>query len=403
LPHEATEPVLGKTYGVITYQEQVMLLCIVLGDFEPNEAAVALKVVAKGVARDVAGRAKLDAYADKFREGASKKGMSGDAITVLWGQILDMASYSFNRSHAAGYALQSYQDMWLKHYYPLEFFSALLSVKPDKAAAIIREARVFGIEILPPDINDSDVDFTIVDNAILFGLLGIKQVGDNSIKAIREQRPFVSFEDFEDRVEKKQCNAQVKRSLLGAGAFDRFGMREDGLMIPFHLAPSIGKEGKDGKVKETMWDIIFRDTDWTWGPISRGRAEVELMGHRIEADPALLRAQEEIKSRVWDISELEAAPKGTTVVVGGEVTAIKHTKTKKGGDMAFVDLSFGASDYSVTFFSNTLDWFGDMLTEGAAILVSGEWDPNFASVRADHVMTVEDLMHAEQEELAHAS
>ncbi len=352
------EPFLGTTFGLIIYQEQVMQMYRALGeDVLPSEAAVFLKVVAKGIARDLEGRKKLEPFFDKFSRGCQKRGIDRVVYEELWQNILQMTTYSFNKSHSTGYAVQAYQDMWLKVHYPLEFYSSLLTVEQKKTPLIIREARILGIRILPPDVNISGSGFTIDGDSIRFGLLAIKQVGPAAVAELTAHRPYDTFEQIEERCEKKKVNEKVKKALLGSGALDSLGLRND-------------------TIEE-----------------AKAEGEREYIGFTLSRASDIEQYKSVIESRVIPSHELDELD-GGSVFVGGEVVSLKEIKTRKGDPMAFVDISFGANEYSLTLFPEQYEKYGGFLTEGNAIVVKGDWDASRHTVVVKNAITAKDLAQA---------
>lgn len=359
LVHPAVEPFVGTTYGLIIYQEQVMQMYRALGeDVLPSEAAIFLKVVAKGIARDIEGKKKLAPFFEKFAKGCEAKGIDKKIYEEIWAQILQMTTYSFNKSHSTGYAIEAYQDWWLKYHSPLELYTSLLTIEENKTAQIIREARLAGIQILPPDINTSEVGFTIDTNAIRFGLVAIKNVGPAAVQEIMSKRPFVSYDDIEERCVKTKINSKVKTALFNSGALDSLGLRND--IIP--------EEKANGEI-ETIGFVLSRASD------------IEQHKHVIESRT--------IPSHVLD--EMD----GGNVFVGGEIVSVKEIKTKHGDPMAFVDLSFGANDYALTFFPELYEKYQHFLSEGNAVVIKGEWDASRKTVVVRNAVTAKALAEAE--------
>lgn len=367
--HEAMREFVGTTYGFMIYQEQVMQIFRVLGyDVQSSAAAVFLKVVAKGIARDLEGKQKLQKYYDIFAKGCEEKSIPKQAYDEVWDQILQMTTYAFNRSHAAGYALQAYQDMWLKTHYPLEFYACLLSVETEQVPVIIRESSHFKVKVLSPDINTSDVGFTIDGDAIRFGLLAVKQVGDVAIREIKGIRPIVSYEDFFDRAPRAKVNKRVKESLFKAGAFDTLGGRD-----------------------EWVLDLEAKPIDGGLSMTKKAAGEKEVLGHVLSKKSEVEQYANLIKERIFTLSELEALGQETDVVVGGEVVTLKEHTTKGGHTMAFVDVSFGTDEYSCTLWSEKYADYQDFLLEGTAVLIAGTWDPERRSVLVTGACTASQL------------
>jgi DNA polymerase-3 subunit alpha len=218
------ETILEPTYGVITYQEQVMRIAQVLAGISLAEADVLRKAVGKKDAELI--RIELG----KFVEKAVARGYDRRIIEELAGQIETFGRYGFNKSHSVAYSVISYQTAWLKAHYPAEFMAALLSSSigdTDSVVKFINEAREVGIDVLPPDVNESGYKFTVVgEKRIRFGLGAIRNVGKSAIDtmlAARSERPFTSFYDFCDRVDLRLCNKRVFEALIASGALDNVG------------------------------------------------------------------------------------------------------------------------------------------------------------------------------------
>ena len=218
------EAILSTTYGVITYQEQVMRIAQVLAGISLAEADVLRKAVGKKDAELI--RAELG----KFTEKAVSRGHPARIIEELSGQIETFGRYGFNKSHAVAYSVISYQTAWLKAHHPAEFMAALLSSSigdTDSVVKFINEAREIGIEVLPPDVNESGYKFTVIgDKRIRFGLGAIRNAGKSAIDSIlaaRRERPFASFYDFCDRIDLRLCNKRVFEALIASGAVDNLG------------------------------------------------------------------------------------------------------------------------------------------------------------------------------------
>lgn len=224
---EALKPILEPTYGVIVYQEQVMQIVQAIGGFSLGES---------DIIRRAMGKKKFDLmkkYAEEFAQRAQKRGFSYDNAKSLFELIEKFAGYGFNKSHSAAYAMITYQTAYLKTYYPTEFLSALLTFEAentDKIAKYIEEAKVLGIEVLPPNVNKSNAEFTPIDDKILFGLSAIKGVGSKAIESIVANRPYESIEDFILKVDTSKVNKKVLEQLIKAGAMDDFGLSRKAML-----------------------------------------------------------------------------------------------------------------------------------------------------------------------------
>ncbi len=224
---EALKPILEPTYGVIVYQEQVMQIVQAIGGFSLGEA---------DIIRRAMGKKKFDLmkkYAEEFATRAQQRGFSYENAKALFELIEKFAGYGFNKSHSAAYAMITYQTAYLKTYYPTEFLSALLTYEAentDKIAKYIEEAKVLGIEVLPPNVNKSNAEFTPIEDKILFGLSAIKGVGSKAIESIVANRPYESLEDFILKVDTGKVNKKVLEQLIKAGAMDDFGLSRKAML-----------------------------------------------------------------------------------------------------------------------------------------------------------------------------
>ncbi|HOJ84927.1 MAG TPA: DNA polymerase III subunit alpha, partial [Bacillota bacterium] len=223
-PHPDLEPILKETYGVIVYQEQIMEIAATMAGFTLAQADLLRRAIGKK------NKEILDQQQDLFIQGCMKKGYSRSLAREIYDLILKFASYGFNKSHAAAYALIAYQTAYLKANYPVEYMASLMTgycSSSDKVALYIADCRRQGIEVLPPDINESEINFTVIDDKnIRFGLAAVKNVGTGAIESILEARrakPFVSLRDFSARVDGRLCNRKAVESLIKCGAFDSLG------------------------------------------------------------------------------------------------------------------------------------------------------------------------------------
>ncbi len=223
---------LGETYGLIVYQEQVMAIAQVLAGYSLGAADNMRRVMGKKK------KAELDKQFDGFQAGMLERGFSKDAVKTLWDILVPFADYAFNKSHSAAYGVVTYWTAYLKANYPSEYMAALLqSVKDDKdkMALYLGECRRMRITVLPPDVNDSAAKFTAVGTDIRFGLNAVRNVGANVVAAIVEAREkagkFTSFTDFLDKVPAVVCNKRTIESLIKAGAFDSLEPSRRALLV----------------------------------------------------------------------------------------------------------------------------------------------------------------------------
>lgn len=355
--HSALEPHMNRTYGLLVYQEQVMKVCEHLGGFTLAEADTVRKAITKWIGKR--GTQYLVQYQQKFVDGAMSRGIGQELAEDIWDKLTQFASYAFNASHSAGYAAQAYQDMLLKTHYPVEFYTSLLTLEPAHVARAIREAKNKGIDVLPPDINVSRDQFTIDADSIRFGLEAIKFVGNAAVQEIvrvrDEDGPFKSYEDFCERVKPRKCNQRVKDSLINAGAFDCFDMR----------------------------------SDWTEEQVSQ--AEVELLGMNLSVEVVSPEMSNIIDECSNSYDDFIVAPKGTMLIVGGEVVTYTHRQTKAKKDMCLLSLHHKGITTDVVVFPNIYYKYVDDLKVGNVLMIKGEKDDR-GGLKASIISPVADIL-----------
>jgi len=345
--HPRLEPILKDTYGVILYQEQVMRIASDLAGFTLGEADLLRRAMGKKKPEIIAG------LRSQFVEGAAGNGVEVETA----GQIFDLmeyfAGYGFNKSHSAAYAMVSYQTAFLKANYPLQYMAALLtSVKDntDKVAAYIEECRRLGIEVLPPDVNESRESFTVAGNKIRFGLAAVKNVGTGAVDSIIRTRekdgPFSSYADFCRRLDTKVVNRRVLESLIKCGAFDSLGHRRAQLMAAVDTGLGLAQQSQrerengqlslldfmDGGVQESV-SLSLPDVD-EYPEAEMLAIEKETLGLYISGHP-LSRYRDTLSELVTaTAAELPELPDDSEVVLGGLIAAVKKLSTRRGEPMA---------------------------------------------------------------------
>lgn len=355
--HPDVEDILKETYGLIIYQEQVMRICQRLGGFSMAEADEMRKAIGKlyRLPGDQA-QAYMNRFRSKWDEGCSSKGVDRDVSERIWSMILAFGGYGFNLSHAAAYSVQAYQDMWLKTHYPLEFYAAFLTFDPDKAQRTIREARRVGVDISPPDINTSDVGFTVDfdNNAILFGLRAIRNVGEKAVETIKEFRPYESIDDFIEKVPARRCNSRVRESLIAAGAFDCFGARKDWVAADVH------------------------------------RAEREFLGASLTVGKQVIKYRDVIVNRYFPEEETRSMHSGEGVIIGGEVVSSRTIKTKRKQDMCFLNIEFEDNKWRCVLFPDAWAQYESLIVLMIPVMIVGRVDDR-GSIIVDEMQSLESL------------
>lgn len=334
--NERAEPALAPTFGLIVYQEQIMRLAKDMANFTGGEADALRKAISKEYRNGKPHVIKWlqdRGYTQKWIDGCRENGISDTVIEYVWDLIINFGDYGFNKSHAYAYAVQAYQDMWLKVNYPTEFYAALMTFDPDLSKKVLREARVFGVQVLPPNINKSKFGFSVDDKAIRYGLRAVKNLGDVGANAILENQPFTGLDDFRARVAPRKCNRRALESLVQAGAFDDWGARDD------------------------------------WHPDEVTAGETAILGVMLSESQAVVKYHDLIASRIN--KDFDDLPEGSGVTIGGEVVHYRAHTTKKHQQMCFLTIQFDGLEWSCTVFPDDLREHGEILYEGHAIMIRG--------------------------------
>ena len=392
------EEILEETYGVIVYQEQVMRIASSLAHFSLEDADILRRAMSKKDPKE------MEMQKEKFLEGARKKRIKLTKAEKIFDLMSKFAEYGFNKSHSAAYALIAYQTAFLKAHYPMEFMAASLTSEvqnPDKIVKYIAECREMGIDILPPDINESYKHFTVIGSQIRFGLAGVKNVGDAAVDAIlleREERgKFKSLFDFCKRADSRKVNRRVIESIIKCGAFDfsKFHRSQMLTALEEFLERSQWVQRKKEEAQMNMWMPVLRETEENYPEIDEFPEdqlivfEKETIGFYISRHP-LLRYQEEIKKFTHeDTSTLSGLPHGAEVKICGLFSGLKEITTKKGDRMAFLNLEDMNGFVEVILFPEVFKAALPCLRGGDPILVRGVLD-----VSEDHVKIKGTEVHA---------
>jgi DNA polymerase-3 subunit alpha len=389
---ELEEPladVLGDTFGLIVYQEQVMAIAQRLAGYSLGAADLLRRAMGKKK-KEI-----LDKEYVPFSDGMKANGYSNHAIKTLWDILVPFSDYAFNRAHTAGYGLVSYWTGYLKANYPAEYMAALLtSVRDDKdkSALYLAECRRMGIKVLPPDVNDSDGDFTPRGTDIRFGLAAIRNVGTNvvaSIVATRTSRGrFADFPDFLRKVDAVACNKKTVESLCKAGAFDSLGHTRKGLVhihaeaidacLETKRAEAIGQFdlfGGEESVDDlgvSVFDVKIPMGEWDKAVLLT--YEREMLGLYVSDHP-LFGVEHLIASAVdCPISAIQDREDGSNVIVGGILSGVTRKMTKQGNAWALVQLEDLEGSVEVLFFPASYMLAAVHLVEDAVVLVRGRID-----------------------------
>jgi len=387
--HPVLEPILNETYGVIVYQEQIMEIAARMAGFTLGQADLLRRAIGKKKMEI------LDEQRQLFINGSVENGYSRELAAETYDLILKFASYGFNKSHAAAYAMIAYQTAYLKANYPVEFMAALMTVyysNSDKVALYIADCKRMNIELLPPDINESDTHFTPTgESRIRFGLAAVKNVGLGAIDSIiqaRKEKPFVSMRDFVSRVDMRSCNRKVMESLVKCGAFDSLGgHRAQYLAIIDDVlaqGQSVQRERENGQismftlmdesVKEEMLDDNLPDIE-PFSDKERLFLEKEMLGLYISGHPlGPYRTILENMPNLTPCAQLSSAGDNNHVKVGGIIVAVRSFFTKKNKQMAFVKLEDLTGSVELVVFPDMYEKSAFMLEEDSMLLVEGRTD-----------------------------
>jgi DNA polymerase III subunit alpha len=383
--------ILGDTYGLIVYQEQVMAIAQRVADYSLGKADLLRRAMGKKK------KSILDKEFIPFSEGMRANGYSQAAIDKLWEILVPFSDYAFNKAHTAGYGLVSYWTAYLKANHPAEYMAALLtSVKDDKdkSAIYLAECRRMGLKVLPPDVNDSDSDFTPRGSAIRFGLSAVRNVGENAVESIVESRRskgrFESFHDFLTKVEAGVCNKRLMESLIKAGAFDSMEHPRKGLFLMHAEAVDSAQETKRAEAIG-QFDLFASEPsaasgadfgsqvpipDEEWEKSLLLAYEREMLGLYVSDHP--LEGIGHVLSSATDttIAALLEGERsdGAVVSVGGLVTAVQRKVTKQGSSWAIVTLEDLAGSVEIMMFPATYQQVSTKLMDDAVVVIRARVD-----------------------------
>jgi len=386
--HPLMEEILKDTYGIMVYQEQVMRIASDLAGFSMGEADILRRAMGKKNPELMAEQRK------KFVSGALAHGVPEKKAERIFGFMEQFAGYGFNKSHSAAYAIIAYQTAYLKANYPVEFMAALLTSEmadTDKIVKYIEECRAMGIEVLPPDVNESSNDFAVVGDKIRFGLVAVKNVGEAAIQSIlaarREQGRFRDLYDFCQRADLRLVNKRVIESLIKCGAFDSLGARRAQLMAvvdkAMEAAAAAQRDRAHGQV--SLLDMLssagavrragpaLPDVP-EWDRPQRLAGEKETLGFYVTGHP--LAEHRGLIARYTNMTteDLASLPDKSTVRLGAIVTAIKEISTKNGDRMAFVTLEDMQGSVEAVVFPDLYRSSMLHLAKDSVVLVKGQVD-----------------------------
>lgn len=406
--HADLEPILKETYGIMVYQEQIMQVASVMAGFSLGEADLLRRAIGKKKI-DI-----LNQQREVFVKGCVSKGHPQKMANELYDLIVKFASYGFNKSHAAAYALVAYQTAFLKANFPTQYMAAQLTgvmATTDKVAGYIADSKKMGIDVLPPDVNVSEANFTVTgDKVIRYGMAAVKNVGMGAIESIlaarQEKGPFTSFKDFCSRVDLRSCNKKVMENLIKSGAFDCLGANRNQLMAVLDAtvsaAQTMNRERQNGQM--CMFEIVDGETeDCEWvqlhddypdlpppEPQERLFMEKEALGLYISGHP--LEQFDEVLKLYADLAvlnELNELPDEKPVVAAGMISGCKPIITKAGKAMSFFTLEDLAGGAEVVVFPAVYEKAREFLENDRVVIVHGRLskkDEEDAKIIADSIL-----------------
>ena len=395
---QALAEILGDTYGLIVYQEQVMAIAQKVAGFSLGRADLLRKAMGKKN-KDI-----LDKEYVNFEKGMTDNGFSKSAIDKLWETLIPFSDYAFNRAHSAGYGMVSYWTAYLKANYPTEYMAALLtSVRDDKdkSALYLNECRRMGIKVLPPDVNESQSDYTPLGTDIRFGLTAIRNVGENVVASIVANRAvagrYESFGDFLTKVDGNVCNKKTIESLIKGGAFDSLNHPRKGLTLIYleaidsvmeaKRAESIGQfdlfGGYPGSGETAVTGVEIDIPNQEWDKALLLSYEREMLGLYVSDHP-LLGVEHLLRSATdMPISQINDDSIGheQIVTIGGLITQIQRKVSRRGDSWAIVTVEDLEGAIDVMFFANSYTQHSMNLMEDRIVIIRGRIDKREEQVK----------------------
>ena len=382
------EAITGGTYAICIYQEQYMQIAKELAGFTPAEAETLRKAIGKKI------HTLMASLKDKFLEGCAENDVAPAVAQQLWKDMESSQDYSFNKAHAACYALIAYRTAWLKAHHPREYMAALISSvmnTKDRVPFYVNACREMGVDVLPPDVNSSQQDFAVVGGVIHFGLNAVKNVGEAAADAIVRVRaeggPFTSIWELTERVDPQVLNKRALESLVKCGALDSTGATRLGMLTALEAALGHGQRASADRLagQASIFDGGFGEDETVevqHPPLASTefderellRLEKEVLGLYVSEHP-LERVRGDLRRRTdCALTDLERRRDGEFVTVGGIVSSIKQVTTKRGEPMVFVTLDDPTGSAEVVVFNSTYAAARELLEADRILVVKGRVD-----------------------------
>jgi DNA polymerase III subunit alpha len=388
-PDERLKELTSSTYGICIYQEQYMEIAKKVAGFSPAEADDLRKAIGKKI------HSLMASLKSKFLEGCASNGVTPSVANQLWADMEQAQDYSFNKSHAACYGLIAYRTAWLKANHPKEYMAALISSvmnTKDKVPFYVNACHDLEIEVLPPDVNTSMIDFAVVEGKIRFGLNAVKNVGESACRAIVRAREeggnFTSIWDFTERVDPQLVNKRALESLVKCGGLDSTGASRRGMLECLEQALGWGQKQQSDKLlgQGSIFDLgdpVAGETATRHHPTIAAdefekndllKLEKETLGLYVSDHP-LTPIRDQLRRKTdCSINEIERRRDGEVVIVGGIVSSLKQMTTKKGDPMVFAGLEDVTGSCEVVAFNSVYAHARDLLVQDRVIIVKGRID-----------------------------
>jgi DNA polymerase III subunit alpha len=404
--HPMLEPILTETFGIITYQEQVQQTAKDLAGYTLAEADLLRRAMGKKI------KSEMDAQRERFINGAIARDIEKDIAIQVFDACAKFAEYGFNKSHSAPYAYISYQTAYLKANYPVEFLAASMSLdagNTDKLALFRREAQRSDVRIIAPSINASEVDFAVKDDAIVYSLAALKNVGAGAIeelvRARNEGGPYQSVSDFAQRIDARAMNKRALESLIKAGAFDALHPNRaqllDGVELIIATANRTSSElalGQDDLfgADPTSKDLALPQRD-AWLPMDKLNNEFEAIGFYLSGHPLddYMKPLTRVNVETWASFREKAINRGATAArLAGSLTYKQERRSKQGNKFAFLGFSDPSGQFEAVCFADTLAASRDLLEPGKPVVlrVEAETEGEEVKLRIQSVEPIDNVI-----------
>ncbi len=401
--HPKIDHLMAETQGVIVYQEQVMQIAQELAGYSLGQADLLRRAMGKKI------RAEMDQQRGVFVEGAVERGVSRQQADFIFDLLAKFADYGFNKSHAAAYAIVSYQTAYMRAHYPVEFLAASMTLdmsNTDKLGDFRQDAIRLGIDVVPPSVMTGYRDFEVGENRIFYSLAAIKGVGDAAVEHIvekRHEKRFESLEDFCRRVDPHVVGKRVFESLIQAGAFDCFGHDRAAMMAGLErLMGLAARANEDAAVGQgDIFGIgggpaaaLQLPVAEPWPPAERLHREFQSVGFYLSAHPLdeYRQVLERMRAQNWAAFQAAVKQGATAGRLAGTITSKQERRTRTGNKMCVMQLSDASGQFEAVMFSETLAQFRDLVEPGRSVVitVNAEDRPEGVNLRVQTIQSLED-------------